>query len=172
MHPMTRLNSRYIYIHIISLAILSSILTWLFIEHLSIIHIRDQASWQASRRSQLSTLLLSSRITFHCQEYYHYWRSRQCWRVDHTIYQDLLWIGRVCVIIHEGGSEWEADMLFNLSANVTRNILVCMTELMVMLVDESESLSEDVIEMTLEQIQKVMKKRRWLIWYRILRWGN
>lgn len=30
-----------------------------------------------------------------------------------------------------------------------------MTELMVMLVDESETLSEDVIEMTLEQIQKV-----------------
>lgn len=32
---------------------------------------------------------------------------------------------------------------------------MCMTELMVMLVDESETLSEDVIEMTLEQIQKV-----------------
>lgn len=32
-----------------------------------------------------------------------------------------------------------------------------MTELMVMLVDESETLSEDVIEMTLEQIQKVME---------------
>ena len=32
---------------------------------------------------------------------------------------------------------------------------MCMTELMVMLVDESESLSEDVIEMTLGQIQKV-----------------
>ncbi|KAI7878695.1 ARM repeat-containing protein [Lichtheimia hyalospora FSU 10163] len=41
-------------------------------------------------------------------------------------------------------------------ANVTRNILVCMTDLMVLLVDESESLSEDVIEMTLGQIQKYM----------------
>lgn len=33
---------------------------------------------------------------------------------------------------------------------------------MVMLVDESETLSEDVIEMTLEQIQKV-KEDEWLL---------
>lgn len=37
-----------------------------------------------------------------------------------------------------------------------------MTELMVMLVDESETLSEVVIEMTLEQIQKVMEGWRWI----------